>query len=145
MVECHGSLYHLQCLDGCHEGIWPADDFVPEVDEEECLLTSEFPRCPRCRGIARPNVLMFGDWDWLSQRTNAQEAHLQAWRRQVDRLLVIEVGAGSNIPTVRLMSEHVGGPLIRINPTEPQRPRGEGVSIAAAGLVALRAIAAALG
>jgi NAD-dependent SIR2 family protein deacetylase len=34
IAECHGSIHHLQCLDGCHDGIWPADDFQPELDEE---------------------------------------------------------------------------------------------------------------
>lgn len=141
--ECHGSIHHLQCLDGCHDGIWPAREFDPEIDEEQCLLISEFPRCPRCRGIARPNILMFGDWGWRSERSDVQEAGLRAWLRQVGHPLVIEIGAGTRIPTARRMSERVKGQLIRINPTEPQLPDGKGVSIAAGGLAALRAIAAA--
>ena len=83
---------------------------------------------------------MFGDWDWLSARSDSQEQGLHAWLRQVERPLVIEVGAGTNIPTARLLGERVPGPLIRINPTEPQLPHGKGVSIAAGGLAALRAI-----
>ena len=141
--ECHGSIHHLQCLDGCHDGIWPAREFDPEIDEEQCLLISEFPRCPRCRGIARPNILMFGDWGWRSERSDVQEAGLRAWLRQVGHPLVIEIGAGTRIPTARRMGERVKGQLIRINPTEPQLPDGKGVSIAAGGLAALRAIAAA--
>ena len=141
--ECHGSIHHLQCLDGCHDGIWPAREFDPEIDEEQCLLISEFPRCPRCRGIARPNILMFGDWGWRSERSDVQEAGLRAWLRLVEHLLVIEIGAGTRIPTARRMGERVKGQLIRINPTEPQLPDGKGVSIAAGGLAALRAIAAA--
>lgn len=141
--ECHGSIHYLQCLDGCHDGIWPARDFDPEIDEEQCLLISEFPRCPRCRGIARPNILMFGDWGWRSERSDVQEAGLHAWLRQVGHPLVIEIGAGTRIPTARRMGERVKGQLIRINPAEPQLPDGKGVSIAAGGLAALRAIAAA--
>ena len=60
--ECHGSIHHLQCLDACMPEIWPADDFIPEVDMEKCRLLSDLPRCPACDGIARPNILMFGDW-----------------------------------------------------------------------------------
>jgi NAD-dependent SIR2 family protein deacetylase len=41
VAECHGSIHHLQCIDGCHDGIWPADDFQPELDEEACLLRSD--------------------------------------------------------------------------------------------------------
>lgn len=142
--ECHGSIHHLQCLDGCHSGIWPADDFQPQLDDEHCLLTSGFPLCPLCQSLARPNILMFGDWGWLSERSDAQDVRLQAWLRDVETLLVIEVGAGTNIPTVRLMGERVQGQVIRINPTEPQLTSGKGVSIAAGGLAALQAIAAAL-
>ncbi|MCM8595863.1 Sir2 family NAD-dependent protein deacetylase [Accumulibacter sp.] len=143
--ECHGSIHHLQCLAGCHEGIWPADDFAPQIDDDECLLTGDFPCCPRCSGIARPNILMFGDWGWLSERSDAQERRLDAWLRTVDRLLVIEIGAGTRIPTARLIGERLPGRLIRINPTEPQMPPGKGVSLAEGGLAALRAIAGQLG
>ena len=144
IAECHGSIHFLQCLDGCHAGIWPADDFQPTLDEEQCLLTSEFPLCPRCHGIARPNILMFGDWGWLAERSDAQEARLHAWRRQVDRLLVIEVGAGTDIPTARLMGERMNGPLIRINPTQAQVADDKNVAVAAGALAALRSIAASL-
>jgi NAD-dependent SIR2 family protein deacetylase len=148
--ECHGSIHHLQCSADCTGDpgdIWPADDFDPEIDESECLLTGEWPLCPRCRKIARPNILMFGDWGWLAQRSDAQEGRLQAWLRGVERLLVIEVGAGTHIPTVRRLGERLKGHLIRINPGEPQLPEGKGstgVAIAGGGLEALRAIAARL-
>jgi len=78
--ECHGSIHHLQCIADCApsaQAIWPADDFAPEIDEEQCLLTGELPLCPRCRKIARPNILMFGDWGWLGQRSQAQDSRLQ--------------------------------------------------------------------
>jgi hypothetical protein len=43
-------------------------------------------------------------------------------------LVVIEIGAGTAIPTVRYTSERAaastGGTLIRINPREPQAPSG---------------------
>jgi len=140
--ECHGSIHHLQCVDGCCEDIWPADDYVPEVDEENCLLESDFPVCPRCGGMARPNILMFGDWGWLESRTAGQDARMRSWLRQVERLVVVEVGAGTSIPTVRMMGESVRGQLIRINPTEPELGRATGVSVACGGLEALSSIAA---
>ncbi len=138
--ECHGSIHHLQCLAACTQDIWPADDYQPQVDEARCLLTSDFPECPRCRGMARPNILMFGDWGWLEWRAADQQQRLQAWLRRVERLLVIEVGAGTNIPTVRRLGESLGGQLIRINPSEPALGRGQGVAIASGGLDALRGI-----
>ncbi len=36
--ECHGSIHHLQCTVPCSNAIWPADEFTPEVDAENCLL-----------------------------------------------------------------------------------------------------------
>lgn len=143
IAECHGSIHHLQCLDGCRDDIWSADDFHPQVDEESCRLVSDFPRCRHCGGIARPNILMFGDWGWLEDRSEAQHRRLQNWLRKVERLLVIEIGAGTNIPTVRLTSESVGGRLIRINPDEPGLGRADGVSLPYGGLEALRSIEAA--
>jgi NAD-dependent SIR2 family protein deacetylase len=142
--ECHGSIHHLQCLAPCSDEIWPADDYVPQVDETRCLLTSDFPACPRCQGIARPNILMFGDWGWLDRRAAEQQQRLRAWLRGVERLLVIEVGAGTDIPTVRRLGESLHGQLIRINPGEPALGAGKGVSIACSGLAALRGIDAAL-
>jgi hypothetical protein len=71
---------------------------------------------------------MFGDWGWLSQRTAAQRRRLEAWLGGTQRAVVIEIGAGLHVPTVRWFSETLGEPLIRINPTEPDIP-GRGVSL----------------
>ena len=119
----HGSIHHLQCLDGCDGRITPADGFEPEVDEDACLLRSPLPRCTGCHALLRPNVLMFGDWGWLEQRTEAQHAALRRWQRGVDRLVMIELGAGTAVPTVRMFSERQPGTLIRINLREAEVPR----------------------
>ncbi len=144
IAECHGSIHYLQCLEGCLDNIWPAAGFFPQVDEENCLLMSEYPRCPNCGGIARPNILMFGDWGWQELRSDMQRHRLQDWLRRVERLLVIEIGAGTDIPTVRLMSESASGRLIRINPRESGLGGAQGVSLPCGGLEALRGISAAL-
>ncbi len=75
---------------------------------------------------------MFGDWLWNPGRTQVQETRLQNWLRGLKQLkakvAVVEIGAGSAIPTVRLLSESVardtGGMLIRINPREAEIARG---------------------
>lgn len=33
IAECHVSIRHLQCLEPCSHGTWPADAFIPDVDE----------------------------------------------------------------------------------------------------------------
>lgn len=147
--ECHGSIHHLQCARPCHEGIWPADAFVPEVDEATCRLLNAPPACPRCGGLARPNILMFGDGDWLAARSDPQADRLGQWLDRVRRPVVIELGAGVHIPTVRHFSQHVvharGGRLIRINPTDADVPTSRDVGLAMGALAGLRAIAARRG
>jgi NAD-dependent SIR2 family protein deacetylase len=143
VVECHGSIHHLQCLHGCRGEVWPADGFEPEVDAEACLLRNDAPVCPHCGGIARPNILMFDDPGWIDDPTRAQLARLHAWRRKVGVLLVIEIGAGTAIPTVRLFGESQGAPLIRINLGEAQIDTARGVALpmtAGAGLDAIAAV-----
>ena len=144
IVECHGSIHHLQCSEPCGEAIWTADDLLPDVDADACCLRSALPTCPRCGALARPNILMFGDWNWCEARSEAQQTRLAAWRRRVERLLVIELGAGTAVPTVRRFGASLGGLLIRINPDEPQLEGARGVALPENALPALQGIAAAL-
>lgn len=142
VCEIHGSIHHLQCLAACSEEIWPADDFQPQVDTENCRLLGELPHCPRCGGLARPNILMFGDWGWQERRTALQHQRLQGWLAKAEKLVCIEIGAGTHIPSVRLFSESCGGRLIRINPREAQAV--DGMSIALGGLDAINELSRAL-
>lgn len=148
--ECHGSLHHLQCMDcsAAAGGIWPADAFVPDVDDISCLLLNEPPRCPACGGLARPNVLMFNDWGWLEQRAAQQQSRQEAWLATVSRPVVIELGAGTAIPSVRHFSQRVvhqhGGRLVRINLREAAVPSSLDVGLPMGALAGLRAIARAL-
>lgn len=115
------------------------------------------PRCHRCGGLARPNILMFGDWTWIGGRYEPQERDLNGWLgglvQAQARLAVVELGAGKAIPTVRWRAEGVaraaaasghqsGGALIRINPDPLAAgvPRGAGVALRAGALAALTAI-----
>ncbi len=145
VCEIHGSVRHLQCLGGCRGAIWPTDGFDPEIDEAECLLTNEPPYCPHCGGIARPNILMFGDWGWVESRKRLQMQNLREWRESAGNLAVIEIGAGTSIPTVRRFGEDSGGSLVRINLSEPEVFRAADVSVPLGGLDALRRLAAILG
>ncbi|CAG1003344.1 NAD-dependent protein deacylase Sir2 [Methylophilaceae bacterium] len=144
IVECHGSIHHLQCLQGCNQEIWEATKFIPEVDEEHCLLTSPFPTCRHCGGIARPNILMFGDWQWVSWRTEFQRARFYELRETVSRPVVIEIGAGQSIPTVREFGERQKAPLIRINLSDAAVNRPGDVALQMGGLEAIAAISKCL-
>lgn len=142
--ECHGSIHHLQCLGPCRSVVWRADDFQPNVDAQQCLLLNQPPVCPHCGGLARPNVLMFNDGDWIEQRTMEQQRRQEAWLSGITRPVVIELGASTAIPSVRHFSQRVihefGGRLIRINPREFEVPTrlDVGMSMGAAdGLAAI--------
>ncbi|CAN7313537.1 NAD-dependent deacetylase [Variovorax sp. LjRoot84] len=147
--ECHGSIHHLQCLAPCSDDIWSADGFTPDVDEYACRLRNAPPVCPRCGGLARPNVLMFGDYEWIEAREQAQAERLERWLSSVSRPVVIEIGAGTAIPSVRYFSQRVvqqfGGRLIRINPREPEVRSSHDVGLAIGAVEGLNAIADVLG
>jgi NAD-dependent SIR2 family protein deacetylase len=161
VVEVHGSIHYFQCLEQCSEDVWPAGGFQINVEETTMRAASPLPHCRRCARIARPNILMFGDWSWVARRTSAQEDELAEWLHEVavegSRLAVVELGAGRAIPTVRMRAEHlaasIGGrrgraaaSLIRINPdpADAAVPGGAGVSLTATALAALTAIDARL-
>ena len=140
VAECHGSIHHLQCSRPCSDATWPADGFAPDVDEPACRLRNAPPRCPHCGALARPNILMFNDAEWIAARSEEQFARLRRWRAAVDRLVVVELGAGLAIPSVRRMAEAQGAPLIRINPRDAQLGGHEGVAISLGANAALSAL-----
>ncbi len=144
IYECHGSIHHLQCLESCCEEIWPADSFEPIVDTSTCQLINDPPVCKGCGGHTRPNILMFGDWGWLGHRSGQQETKLENWLRSAKSPVVIEIGAGVQIQSVRYFSrsvvEEYGGRLIRINPNEWRVDSKLDVGLALTGLAGLRAI-----
>ncbi|WP_329054376.1 NAD-dependent protein deacetylase [Amycolatopsis sp. NBC_01488] len=144
VAEAHGSIHHLQCLAGCTPEIWAASGVDVEIDNETMRAVPPLPSCPSCGGLARPNILMFGDFSWVPDRSQAQLDELAAWRREVSGLVVVELGAGQAVPTVRRYSElasAASGALIRINPREPEIRHGRGVSIAAGALETLEKLA----
>jgi NAD-dependent SIR2 family protein deacetylase len=148
ILECHGSIHHLQCLEPCGDHIWPADGYTPQVDTASCQLLNAAPTCPHCGALARPNILMFGDSGWIEQRASEQEARLGALLRKAHKPLVVELGAGVAIPSVRHFGQTVirnhNGRMIRINPREPQVASPQDVGLATNALTALSAIDALL-
>ena len=142
--ECHGSIHRFQCSIPCSDDIWLGDNFIPELDIENCRLLNASPKCIHCDAIARPNALLFNDAQWVDTRQSEQEAAQQLWLASINNPLVIEIGAGISIPTVRFFSERTTkqhkGHLIRINPTHPKVPRQIDVGLRLGALEALMAI-----
>ncbi len=122
ILEVHGSIHHLQCLSPCCHAIWNNDETIP-VDFDT-MRALNVPQCHHCSQPARPNILMFGDYSWLSDRTSGQEMRFDSFlsQHQHEPMVVIEMGAGTAIPTIRYMSERIGqsrdATVVRINPRE---------------------------
>jgi NAD-dependent SIR2 family protein deacetylase len=133
IVECHGSIFHLQCARTCCGKIWGAEDENLIVEDETFRAKDPLPKCHYCDGLARPNILMFDDWDWVGDRTEFQRGRFTAWlQSMVDhpaKIAIMEVGAGMAVPTVRYMSETVAvrlkGTLIRLNLREEAVPANQ--------------------
>ena len=53
VTECHGSIHHLQCCNGCGVGIVSADEVQVDVDENTMRARGKLPSCPSCGGLAR--------------------------------------------------------------------------------------------
>ena len=145
IVECHGSIHHLQCSRPCSDEIVDVANLRIEVEEINFRAGLPLPTCRHCDAIARPNVLMFGDANWLEGRTARQWQSYERWRSQIQgrRLAIIECGAGTAVSTVRDHCDRQVGTLIRINPREPAVGRG-GIAVPLGAREAIAALAALL-
>jgi hypothetical protein len=94
---------------------------------------------------------MFGDWSWLDERTRAQHERFKLWVEGVEksraRLVVVELGAGTAVPTVRLTSERLAaklrGTLIRLNPRQATVP-GQAIGLPLSALEGIERLYAVL-
>lgn len=144
IYECHGTLDRLQCVNNCQNRSWWSDSYHPITDDEKCIVLSPEPICPHCGGLARQNVMMFNDYTYCEDYQLGKYALLNEWLRKTQRPVVIEIGAGKVVPTVRSFSERIAkqkkGGLIRINPMDAGVPKMHFLSLEMKGLEALRAI-----
>ncbi|MDF1878421.1 NAD-dependent deacetylase [Sulfurimonas sp. SAG-AH-194-C20] len=148
IVEVHGSILHNQCSVNCSREIYDAPQEHIEIDMQKFEATT-LPQCKNCNGIARPNIMMFGDWDWREKRTYQQKVRFKKWLRNVElenkKLVIIEIGAGTAIPTIRqkgemMVENYNNTKLIRINPREFDIGKNLGWSVTEGGLAGLSKI-----
>ena len=153
VCEVHGSIHHLQCSQishntECDNIIWDAKNETIDVDIDK-FEALNIPLCKTCGEVARPNILMFGDWGWNYARNEKQENKYDNWIASVksknQKLVIIEIGAGLDIPTIRLHSEalakqYSNAKLIRINPRDFELDKEYGFAIALGGLDGLKKI-----
>ena len=121
IYEVHGSIHLLQCLSPCSEDIWKNTESIPL--DLSTMRARRILRCPRCGEVSRPNVLMFGDFSWISRHSDQQNRKYRNFLKQAPSpTVVVEMGAGTAISTIRNTSEGLGRKketmVIRINPRD---------------------------
>ncbi|TYZ58577.1 hypothetical protein PybrP1_009957 [[Pythium] brassicae (nom. inval.)] len=145
VYELHGSVELWQCAgvrgtgaaSAPCEATWRVDPGTRfDVDTDAMRAAGgDVARCRACGGRGRPNVLMFSDRSWLpnvrdEERYVAWEAVMEQMLQEDPslRLVVLEIGCGLRVPSVRKECEMVvadlfercGGrgqaSLIRVNP-----------------------------
>eukprot|EP01117_Protostelium_nocturnum_P015428 TRINITY_DN5985_c0_g1_i1.p1 TRINITY_DN5985_c0_g1~~TRINITY_DN5985_c0_g1_i1.p1 ORF type:complete len:308 (+),score=90.20 TRINITY_DN5985_c0_g1_i1:35-958(+) len=133
IFEVHGSVEFMQCVKRC-EDIYETnpEDWKMQINEENDCALPPFPQCPGCKKLARPNVMMFGDWGFKSERIEAQQDRYEEWINKFYnsdlKLTILEIGAGIAVPTIRKISENTCSSigdncsLLRFNPEYPNFP-----------------------
>jgi len=153
VVECHGSIHFLQSIDGS-SNIWSVpDNFNVEIDKDSLKAKPPLPMSPKDEynksQLARPNILMFGDYYWNSERTDIQHQRFDSWFHSIkhEPFVVIEIGAGLYVPTVQMQTEklvelgnHKDTCYIRINPRENKVDGTKNISLPMGTLQALEKI-----
>jgi NAD-dependent SIR2 family protein deacetylase len=116
VLEVHGSMWRLQCLDACTPRYWD-EPAVPLCElDAQTMKASNYPHCPNCRAIARPHILMFGDGEYTGHPE--QERNFELFlARPVD--LAILIGSSGAVPTNDYIAYQLmrsGASVININP-----------------------------
>ena len=147
VYEVHGTVHFQQCLGECGASIFPSGADV-DLDEATMRARPPLPSCPKCKGLARPNILMFNDFGFSEDRALEQGQRFKQWLQALGGpLAIVECGAGEAVATVRrtcdVLTQDDEVTLVRINPRECEVPRGQ-VAIESGALQALSAIDAEL-
>jgi hypothetical protein len=147
--DVHGSIHWLQCSVPCSSDVWSAESLQPQVSEVDGLWIGPLPLCRNCGAVARPNILLFGDGDWLSARSDFQETLLQQWLHGVERLLVLEIGAGTAVPTVRHFAKRLQtrllAKIVRIDPADVASTDPNIMTLSTSAIAGLEALHQAVG
>jgi NAD-dependent SIR2 family protein deacetylase len=88
------------------------------------LATGDPTPCPTCGGLTRPNVLFFDDFHRNAAIYAEQKSNYDEFRERCvpNRTVVLEMGAGNTVPTLRnmsvLLNANLDFPVLRINPNQ---------------------------
>jgi NAD-dependent deacetylase len=104
VYELHGHLREATCVH-CFT-VYPAEPIIRKFLEDR-----QVPHCPKCGGVIKPNVILFGEQLPVRELQGAKEA-----ARKADLMLVVgsslEVAPASDLP---VMAARNGAKLIIVN------------------------------
>lgn len=111
-IELHGD-DRMRCAREC----WLAKNGgIPEFWAIPDDAQSEMPRCPRCKGPARPHTLLF-DETYSQELYRSRDAH----RAAQGATLILTVGCSATVPVAAILanySEVTGALVVDVNPDE---------------------------
>ncbi len=146
IYEVHGSIHHLQCSESCTQSTW--ENTLEDIEVDMGTLEAQtLPQCKNCNTLSRLNILMFGDWSFIGNRTDKQAHRFHNWtmENKAKKIVIIEIGAGSAVPTIRSFGDRFtrteeGTTLIRINPREYEVEDAKNIGIASGGFEGIKKI-----
>ena len=109
LIEVHGDMFDLYCTD-CGKTS-TAEEFLSDFSAMPDLP----PRCDRCRGVIRPNVVLFEEM--LPVAVAQALGHLA----MIDFDVVVAVGTTASFPYIReplSRAQRARRPIVEINPTQ---------------------------
>lgn len=114
IIEIHGNIFNSQCPHNC--------------TNDNCILPFiENAKCKHCGELLVPNVFSGGFSHWIYKHQDIENKMNQDIKSQPSDWLIIEIGAGINVPVIRdyseILVEDYGMGLIRINPEHYQIPK----------------------
>ena len=100
---------YLQCMDPkCairNGSIDMKDEHLPKYNAAT-LIATNLPKCPNCSNILRPNVSMFGDYDFYGKPCEYAKKKMENWIQHVElkkqKLVILEIGCGINPHSLRM-------------------------------------------
>jgi NAD-dependent deacetylase len=107
LIEVHGHAFDLYCTKCWAE--FAALELIKNYEVKPTLP----PRCPKCGGIIRPNVVLFGE------RLPDQAVRGMVELSNMDLELVIAIGTSGSFPYILrpiITASYLGVPSVEINP-----------------------------
>lgn len=109
IYEVHGTMKLLQCMDkkcATRNGVIECtESHIPSIDNET-FIGSNLPPCPYCSNILRPNVSMFGDYDFYGKPYEFAKKKMEQWlqenEKKQSKLVILEIGCGINPHSLRM-------------------------------------------